>query len=51
MVHLPHIPSTTVSGGTRLDKDKKIVQIEPHGVIRFAANSIKPVVSELTGKV
>ena len=51
VIHLPHIPSTTVSGGTQLDPTKTTVQIEPYGVVRFADNSTNPLVSELTEKV
>ena len=31
--------------------DKSVVRIEPHGVLRFAVNSTKPLASEMLGKV
>ena len=50
-MHLPAAPSTTVPGGARLDLDRTVVKIEPHGVLRFARNSTAPVATELFGKV
>ena len=47
MLHLPHTPSTTVPGGTKLEPTQTLVKIEPHGIIRFAANSTNPLVSEM----
>ncbi|KAL3865787.1 hypothetical protein ACJMK2_043142 [Sinanodonta woodiana] len=50
-VSLPAPPATTVPGGARLVSDKRVVLIEPYGVLRFADNSTNPTVSELFGKV
>ncbi|KAK3601208.1 hypothetical protein CHS0354_004408 [Potamilus streckersoni] len=50
-VSLPAPPATTVPGGSRLISDKRVVLIEPNGVLRFAVNSTNPKVSELFGKV
>ena len=50
-IQLAAAPSTTVPGGARLIADKSLVRIEPHGVLRFAENSTRPVASEMFGKV
>ncbi|XP_060082724.1 adhesion G-protein coupled receptor V1-like [Ylistrum balloti] len=50
-LHLPQAPITTISGGARLAPNTRQVQIEPNGIVRFAANSTNPSISEMEGKI
>ncbi|XP_041376199.1 adhesion G-protein coupled receptor V1-like [Gigantopelta aegis] len=50
-IRLPGSPKTSVNGGTQLLVDQKEADIEPYGLVQFAAESLKPTVSELKDKV
>ncbi|XP_055956200.1 adhesion G-protein coupled receptor V1 [Patella vulgata] len=51
VVRLPNPPKVSVNGGGQLMAGKTEAKIEPSGVIQFSANSTRPAITELEGKL